>query len=166
MVANTDINEICNYTATLLFTSSVEQIKAIKVSTMDTEASLLSELSLINNDIQNSIEFNCSLIVSEYIDYLKKEILKINSITMDFNTASDLVDFVGRAQEICTDREELLFLNMNHIQEKISAIIGYDITKSTELKPISKSKTTDFILSVKEIMLKLSYCNKSMRLPY
>ena len=78
MFNNMQINEICTYIATLLFTSSVVQIKAIKVSTIDTEASLLSELSLINNDIQDAIEFNCSLIVTEYIDYLKKEISKIN----------------------------------------------------------------------------------------
>lgn len=149
------INEICTYVATLLFTSSVEQIKAIRVSTVDTQASLLSEISLINNDIQNSIEFNCSLIVTEYIDYLKKEISKINSITMDFNTASDLVEFTSNTREVCGDREEMLFKNMLHVQSKISSIISYDITKSTELKPISQSKTNDFILSVKERLANL-----------
>lgn len=127
MFNNMQINEICTYAATLLFTSSAEQIKAIKVSTIDTEASLLSELSLINNDIQNAIEFNCSLIVTEYIDYLKKEISKINSITMDFNTAKDLVEFTSKTREVCGEREEMLFKNMLHAQSKISSIISYDI---------------------------------------
>lgn len=160
MFNNMQINEICTYTATLLFTSSAEQIKAIKVSTIDTEASLLSELSLINNDIQDAIEFNCSLIVTEYIDYLKKEISKINSITMDFNTAKDLVEFTSKTREVCGEREEMIFKNMLHAQSKISSIISYDIAKSTQIRPISESKTTDFILSVKERLASLyELCN-------
>lgn len=155
MISSTALNDICNYATTLLFTSSLEQIKAVKVSTVDTEASLLSELSSLNNNIQDTIEFNCSLIVSEYIDYLKEEIYKINSVTMDFNTASDLVGFTKRTRDVCEDRDEILFKNMYYAQEKISNIIGYDIAKSTELKPISQSKTTDFILSIKERLSEL-----------
>lgn len=155
MFDNIQINEICSYAATLLFTSSVEQINAVKVSTVDTEASLLSELSLINNDIQDAIEFNCSLIVTEYIDYLKKEILKLNSITMDYKTAPDIVNFTKRVRDVSGDSEEVLFKRMLHCQAKISSIIGYDITKSTEIKPISESKTADFILSVKERLASL-----------
>lgn len=150
MISSTALNNICNYIVTLLFTSSAEQINKIKVSAIDTEASLLSELSSLNNDIQDAIEFNCSLITSEYIDYLKSEISKINSITMDFNTASDLVDFTKRTRDVCGASENMLFKNMFYTQDRISKIIGYDIAKSTELKPISQSKTTDFILSVKE----------------
>ena len=156
MLNNTQINEICSYAATLLFTSSIQQINAVKVSTIDTEASLLSELSLINNDIQDSIEFNCSLIVTEYIDYLKNEIMKLSSITMDFETAQDIVNYTKRVRDICGDREEVLFKKMLHSQAKISSIISYDIAKSFQIKPVSESKTTDFILSVKERLQELN----------
>lgn len=156
MFSNIEINEICSYVASLLFTSTVNQIESIKTSAIDTQASLLSEVSSINNDIQDTIEFNCSLIVTEYIDYLNKEIEKINSITMDYDTASDLVEFIGRVKGVSENREGTLFKNMSFTQSKMAQIVNYDINKSVALKPISQSKTTDFILSVKERLTELN----------
>lgn len=149
------ITEICSYSSTILFTSTADEISKIRLSVVDTQASLLSELSMINNDIQREIEFNCNLISTEYIDYLKAEILKINSITMSEDTAPDLTSYASRIMN-ASNTGSLMSEKMLFMQSKISQIINHDIAKSVALRPVSESKTSDFIMSVKDRIKSIS----------
>lgn len=150
MSFNEDVKAICDYSIAILFTENIVSIIKIKKSTIDVEASLLSELSFINSQIQDVINFNTKTICSEYIDYLIQGITDTNNKTMQADRVSPLADLSSNiSSRIECTLDGNLINQFKTVQSKISSIIKYDINKSINISPISSSKVVDFILSAR-----------------
>ena len=158
---NKDIKAICDYSIGILFTQSLNNISKIRKSTVDIQASLLSELSFVNSEIQDTINFNVKTICNEYIDSLIKEITDINNKTMQYDKVSAIADLSSSLlSRISFSSDEKLNGQLQYVQSKISSILKYDIQKSVNISPISSSKVTDFVLSARGKAEKLGLlCN-------
>lgn len=159
---NVSALDVCKYSI-VVFTGehSNSIIKKLLSSTIDMKASILSELSLLNNSIRDYINFNYRLIDSEYIDYLINEINQIINTASDNSQIESIVNFSNISLDIAeTSKDEDLAREIQYVQNKISSMIKNDISKSTVLRPKVTSKVTDLILSVKEIFSEINdICN-------
>lgn len=161
MYNNKQILDTCDYILSILFTQTLDSIDNVKTASMDVETSLLSELSLISNEVQETIDFNRKLISSQYIDYLKVEIRKIHNITTSAGQIKPLIDMSFRLTDRANNMSDSeMSEQLKFTQTKLSKIFSHDINKSSILKPISKSKANDFIFSVKNKIISLTNkCN-------
>lgn len=143
--------EICKLTVSLLFNYQKTELVKLKQTFIDAEASLLSELSLVNEEIQRTTIFHKQLIESQYIDYLKKEIKTLKDSSLSDETTQLFNGFLQRSKEIADyTPDERIGMDLNYVSQKISNIVDGDILRSQVLEPILKSKSHDFLLLLSE----------------
>jgi len=156
-----DIKSIVEYSLAMLFTENVNSIAKIKQSALDIEASLLSELTYVNSEIQDAINFSTRTICSEYIDFLIDAIIDTNNKTLENDKISALTNLTSNiSTRITYSNDQNLCTQLENIQSRISSIIKYDIKKSVDISPISSSKVVDFVISARTKAEELaSLCN-------
>lgn len=143
--------EVCKLAVSLLFNYQKTELNKLKQTFVDAEASLLSELSQINSEIQKTTIFHRQLIESQYIDYLQKEITILKDSSLSDSTISAFNSFLTKSREISDYiPDERIGMDLVYVSQKVSDIVDGDISRSQTLEPILKSKSHDFLLLLSE----------------
>lgn len=157
MIVREKALEIVNNCIPILYSENKMSIRIFKDSLIDTEASLISELSTYNNLLFEMVEFNKDLINNEYIDYLEDKINTISDKTMSENSARKLSSIAISMRNISRNFNDSEFKErIDAVEGKISELVKHDISKSSSLKPETDSKINDFINSLEERVKELS----------
>lgn len=153
--------DVCKCAIAILFNVNKDSLKSLRLSFIETQSSLLSELSYINNHINLKIPMSYNLIDSQFISYLEEELLRLRSVTLTQNVLDKLSLFITGNASIYTGTDnEKLSMDLKYAGDKLRVITDSDIGKTQAIRPILQSKTTDFILSVKEeLALIVSECD-------
>lgn len=156
--------EICKLAVSILFNCSKLDLPNFKKTFIDAEASLLSELSQLNTEIRKVTIFHRQLIQSQYIDYLKDEIVALKQSSLDSSTISSFNNFITKNREISSRTpNNRLSMDLSYVGEKLTDMVDSDILKSQALEPILKSKSHDFLLLLNEEIDKMSSKSEKIR---
>lgn len=152
-----DTFKVINNSIAILFTCNFLDIKKIKESSVDINASLLAELSKINEEIKDSINFNAQSICEGYIDNLIESVNKIKTQTLSNQSTSPLINFSNKIKDrVKFTDDKNLSEQLDSVKNKINSLIKHDVNKSVNINSVILSKSSDFIKSTKEQLLNLS----------